>query len=78
MMTHLWSPSARLCGDLHGVLCRGCKAVKDGRLVCKDAMVWIRHILEHQGEVNREVPNEVIARPAWLVQLWQTCKQSSG
>ena len=74
-MTHLLSPSARLCGDLHGVLCRGGKAVEDGRLVRKDAMVWVRHILQHQGEVDWEVPNEVVARPAWFIQLWQTCRQ---
>ena len=77
-MTHLGSSSARLCGDLHGVLGRGGKAVKDGRLVRKDAMVWVRHVLKHQGEVDWEVPNEVIARPAWLIQLWQTCNSFLG
>ena len=64
-----------LSGDLHGVFCRCCKAVKDGRLMRKDAMVRVCDVLKHQREVHRKVPNEVVAGPPRLVQLWQACNR---
>lgn len=72
-MAHLGAGPPRLAGDLHGVLRRGGKAVKDGRLVRKDAVVGVRNVFQDKCKVHWEVPDKIIARPAGLIQLWQAC-----
>lgn len=69
--SYLGPTLAGLGGDLHGVLGGGGKAVEDGGLMRKDAVVRICHVLEHEREVDREVADEVVACPARLIQFRQ-------